>query len=290
MKKIFVLFAVATALLSFNSCKKSGDDSLSSTQGYFFENSFSYNVNTNPVIQIPVVRLGTSGDLSVNVTSSGPSLFSVPSSAVISNGNKVGYLEVSYSYAALQPNEEYKIELTIPEYSSLYGYGKAVVTIEKPLISEYYEYGEGKIVEGWWGEEEDKVLYVREYSENILQCYLPECWGHDSGAGYPVKDYVFYWNTATNMLYVPVQAMGCEDWCIADRGAIDCKFGGPGYGEGKPAWMEHIDAFYSAKGYKHPYYDPAKKAFYLSDSAAISPKTGAVVYGTAGEFDVFTLK
>ena len=101
--------------------------------------------------------------------------------------------------------------------------------------------GTGTIYEDWWGEQEDKTMFVREYAENVYQCYLPECWGHDSGAGYPVQDYVFFWNTKTNKVYVPFQFMGCEDWCIADQGAIACKVGGPDYKVGSADWMTFID-------------------------------------------------
>ena len=133
-------------------------------------------------------------------------------------------------------------------------------------------------------------MFVREYAENVYQCYLPECWGHDSGAGYPVQDYVFFWNTKTNKVYVPFQFMGCEDWCIADQGAIACMFGGPGYKEGSADWMAYIDKVYATHTYPQPHYDPAKKAFYLSDSAACSPADGSVSYGTPGRPDVFYLE
>ena len=50
-----------------------------------------------------------------------------------------------------------------------------------------------------------------------------------------------------------------------------------------------IDKHYAQIGWSQPHYDPAKRAFYLSDSAAISADTGEVVYGTAGTPDVFFL-
>jgi len=224
----------------------------------------------------------------VNVTSTGDSQFSVPTFATIAEGKRLGELTVTYDPSALTYNQVYTINLSIADSKSIYGYKQAQAVIEFP--TSYSEYGSGTIVEGWWGEQEDKVMYRRDYAANVYQCYLPDCWGHDSGAGYAVQNYVFYWNTETNMVYCPLRPMGTDNWCIADRGAIACMFGGPGYKEGSSDWMKYIDDWYKSKGFAHPYYDPAKKSFFLSDSAAVSPETGAVVYGTPGEFDVFTLK
>ena len=185
-------------------------------------------------------------------------------------------------------NETYELDITISDFKSIYGYQKVHVIIEYP--TSYFEYGAGTIYEDWWGEQEDKTMFAREYAENVYQCYLPECWGHDSGAGYPVQDYVFFWNTKTNKVYVPFQFMGCEDWCIADQGAIACKFGGPDYKAGSADWMAFIDQVYASHAYPQPHYDPAKKAFYLSDSAACSPADGSVAYGSPGRPDVFYLE
>lgn len=66
-------------------------------------------------------------------------------------------------------------------------------------------------------------------------------------------------------------------------------FGGPGHKEGSSAWMSYVDGWYKDAGLTQPCYDPAKKMFYLSDTAAVDPATGKVVYGTAGTFDVFKL-
>lgn len=54
-------------------------------------------------------------------------------------------------------------------------------------------------------------------------------------------------------------------------------------------WREYIDNVYKSSPFPQPHYDPATKSFYLSDSAACSPKTGAVVYGSPGAPDVFKL-
>ena len=195
---------------------------------------------------------------------------------------------MTYDPKSLTFNETYELDITISDFKSIYGYQKVHVIIEYP--TSYFEFGTGTIFEDWWGEQEDKTMFVREYAENVYQCYLPECWGHDSGAGYPVQDYVFFWNTKTNKVYVPFQFMGCEDWCIADQGAIACMFGGPDHQEGSAEWRAFIDNYYKTCPYPQPHYDPAKKAFYLSDSAACSPADGSVAYGTPGRPDVFYLE
>ncbi len=292
VKTISASLAALAVLCSAVSCEKDDNTSGSSTECYFFQETFSFNVTSNPDIEIPVVRLGTSGDVSVNVTATGSSVFSVPSQVTIKDGERVGNLVVTYDRSRLAYNEEYALELSISGYASLFGYGKAVATIEYP--TSYYEYGKGTIEEGWWGEQEDKTMYARDYAENVLQCYLPDCWGHDSGADYDVQNYYFYWNTETNKVYVPLQYMGTTGgdkvkWNIADRGVLACMFGGPAYKEGSSAWMSYADDWYRSAGLTQPYYDPAKKAFYLSDTAAVNPETGKVVYGTAGTFDVFKL-
>lgn len=287
-KSIIAVLATAS-LFCATSCqeKQSGSDELSGA-GFFPAQTMSYNLTQNPEIKASVVRLGNSGDLTVNLSASGSSKFTLPSSVTIKDGDRMADFDIAYNISELSFNEAYELDVTIGNYSSLFGYETIKLVIEYP--TSYYEYGKGTIAEDWWGEQEDKVLYAREFAANVLQCYLPDCWGHDSGAGYPVQDYVFYWNTETNKLYVPFQFMGCEDWCIADRGAVACKFGGPGYKEGSSDWMKYIDSFYASKGYNQPHYDPATKRFYLSDSAACSPATGAVAYGTPGSPDIFTME
>lgn len=283
---MFVL--LACSVLAFSSCEQEEEVSGSSVDGYFFSENVSFNLLANKEVSIPVVRLGKEGDLTVNVTTEGPSIFKVPSSVTIKDGERVGNLVVSYNLSDVSYNTDYVINVKISDFKSLFGFDKLTATIQYP--TSYYQYGEGHIEEGWWGEAEDKIIYARDFGNNILQCYLPDCWGHDSGAGYPVQNYVFFWDTVSNKVYVPFQYMGCEDWCIADRGAVACKFGGPDYKEGSADWMKFIDDYYAQKGFTHPYFDPAKNAFYLSDTAACSPADGSVAYGDPGVFDVLFVK
>ena len=291
ISKILFAAAVAGLMSSAVACDNDSDSAGSSAELYFFQESFSFNLTSNPEIQIPVVRLGTSGDMTVEVNSTGSDLFNVPSSVTVKDGERIGNLVVTYHKSRLEYNAVYELSLSISGYSSVYGYGKAVATIEYP--TSFYEYGNGTIDEGWWGETEIKTMFARDYATDVLQCYLPDCWGHDSGPGYDVQDYYFYWNTRTNKVYVPLQYMGTTGsnirWSIADRGALACKFGGPDYNEGSSDWMKYSDKWYQDAGLPQPHYDPDKRAFYLSDSAAVNPDTGEVVYATPGTFDVLRL-
>ncbi len=291
INRILLSILTCATLLGLGACQKgngAGGNEAVSADCFFIEQQLAYNLTSNPTIIVPVARLAKAGEAVVNVSSTGSSLFTVPSSVKIESGDRIGEMELTYDPKTLTFNETYELDITISDFQSIYGYEKVHVIIEYP--TSYFEYGSGTIYEDWWGEQEDKTMFVREYAENVYQCYLPECWGHDSGAGYPVQDYVFFWNTKTNKVYVPFQFMGCEDWCIADQGAIACMFGGPGYKEGSADWMAYIDKVYATHTYPQPHYDPAKKAFYLSDSAACSPADGSVSYGTPGRPDVFYLE
>ena len=290
INRIFAFALTAALLLGLTSCRDneiagsgSSAGSVESSDCFFIEQQLAYNLTSNPTVIVPVARLSKGAETVVNVNATGSGLFNVPSSVTVANGNRIGELELTYDPKSLTFNETYELDITIADFKSIYGYEKVHVIIEYP--TSYFEYGAGTIEEGWWGEVEQKTLFVREYADNLYQCYLPECWGHDSGPGYDVQDYVFFWNTATNKVYIPVQYMGYQS--IGDQGSIACKFGGPDYKVGSADWMSYIDKTYAQIGWSQPHYDPSKRAFYLSDSAAISAETGKVVYGTAGTPDVF---
>ena len=288
--RILLGLAALATLVGMAACQKNNGNggTAASDDCFFIGEQLAYNLTSNPTIIVPVARLAKGAEKVVNVSSTGSSLFTVPSSVTIADGDRIGEMELTYDPKSLTYNETYELDIAISGFSSIYGYEKVHVIIEYP--TSYVEYGSGTIYEDWWGEKEDKILFVRDYADNVYQCYLPECWGHDSGAGYPVQDYVFFWNTKTNKLYIPFQFMGCEDWCIGDQGSIACKFGGPDYKAGSAQWMDYIDKIYAGHAYPQPHYDPEKKAFYLSDSAACSPADGTVAYGNPGPPDVFYLE
>ena len=262
--RILLGLAALATLVGMAACQKPNGNggTAASDDCFFIGEQLAYNLTSNPTIIVPVARLAQGAEKVVNVSATGSNLFTVPSSVTIADGDRIGEMELTYDPKSLTYNETYELDIAISGFSSIYGYEKVHVIIEYP--TSYVEYGSGTIYEDWWGEKEDKTLFVRDYADNVYQCYLPECWGHDSGAGYPVQDYVFFWNTKTNKLYIPFQFMGCEDWCIGDQGSIACKFGGPDYKAGSAQWMDYIDKIYAGHAYPQPHYDPEKKAFYLS--------------------------
>ena len=140
-----------SALAAVAACGKNdvpgGASTGSSTEGFFFKQEFNYNLTSNPVVEVPVVRLGTQGDLTVQVTATGASEFTVPGEVVIKDGDRMGTLAVTYDPARLNFNQLYEVALAIKDYTSLYGFQNATLTIEKP--TSYYKYGAGTIVEDW---------------------------------------------------------------------------------------------------------------------------------------------
>ncbi|MBR1926342.1 MAG: hypothetical protein IJ840_01100, partial [Bacteroidales bacterium] len=174
----FLLIASATLLLGACSDKEESGSDLSG-QGFFSQPTLIYSLSGASSISVPVVRLGTGGDITVNITSSGASEFTVPSSVTIADGDRIGAFDVTFNPSDLAYMESYIIDLNINGFSSIYGYGNARLQIENPMPSDfpYSSYGEGTIVEGWWGEEEEKELMYRDCGGGIYQCYLPECWG-----------------------------------------------------------------------------------------------------------------
>ena len=294
INRILLSLLACATLFGLSACKddegvggKPAGETAGSTDCFFIEQQLAYNLTSNPTVIVPVARLAKGAETVVNVQSTGSNLFTVPSSVKIENGNRIGEMQLTYDPKSLTYNETYELDITIADFKSIYGFEKVHVIIEYP--TSYFEFGSGTIYEDWWGEKEDKTLFVRDYADNVYQCYLPECWGHDSGPGYDVQDYVFFWNTKTNKLYIPVQYMGYKH--IGDQGSIACRYGGPDYKVGSAEWMDYIDQHYATKtDWPQPHYDAEKKAFYLSDSAAIDEATGAVTYGTAGPPDVFYLE
>lgn len=265
MKKIskyFVLLACsALALASCNKEENAGGGS--STDGYFFSQVVSFNLLSNKDINIPIVRLGTSGDLTVGITSEGPSIFSLPTSVTIKDGERMANIPVSYNISDIAYNTDYTINVKVNDFKSQFGYETLTAVIQYP--TSYYLYGKGHITEGWWAEEEDKDMFARDFLGSILQCYLPDCWGHDSGGPdyYDVQDYVFYWDTESNKVYVPYQFMGSGTTYIADRGAAHAL--AAGVTEGTAEWFSYIDDYYAKSGEVQPSYNPETKKFNLSD-------------------------
>lgn len=273
---------IACAAAVFTACDKAEVAEGSSEDGYFFSEVLSYNLLSNKVVEIPVVRLGKSGDLTVNLSVDAPAIFNVPSSIVIKDGERVANIPVSYNISDVAYNTDYEINVKVSGFKSAFGYEQVKAVVQYP--TSYYKYAEGHVCENWWAEEEEKDMFARDFLGSILQCYLPDCWGHDSGAGYPVQNYVFYFDTKTNKVYVPYQFMGSGTTYIADRGSAHAL--AAGIKEGTAAWFEYIDNYYKTSGEPQPSFNPETKKFNLSDCYEVKAD------GTynEGPFDTLELK
>ena len=61
---------IASCALLFGACKDNDDTGADlSGQGFFSQETLIYSLSGQSSISVPVVRLGTSGDITVNITS-----------------------------------------------------------------------------------------------------------------------------------------------------------------------------------------------------------------------------
>ena len=268
--RILLGLAALATLVGMAACQKPNGNggTAASDDCFFIGEQLAYNLTSNPTIIVPVARLAQGAEKVVNVSATGSNLFTVPSSVTIADGDRIGEMELTYDPKSLTYNETYELDIAISGFSSIYGYEKVHVIIEYP--TSYVEYGSGTIYEDWWGEKEDKTLFVRDYADV-----------------YTNGIYAF-----ANMLNKAIKTIN-PDYCAVafDKGKHTFRHElNPDYKAGSAQWMDYIDKIYAGHAYPQPHYDPEKKAFYLSDSAACSPADGTVAYGNPGPPDVFYLE
>lgn len=235
---------------------------------------------------VTLCRVVSTNALTVNLTSTADALFTIPSSVTFDSGSKEAVLTITYDNTAIEEDATYPVSIKINDNTS--PYGNAEYAFEGIVPAAWEIWGKGTLYEDpYWGEEEVKTLYYQDITDEIRLCKFSECFGHDTiaaGNEYPVQDYVFYWNTTTNALYVPVQWMGYENdngktyfsdepafynqlWAMKNGVGYGAGSMGPGAGqvEGTPEWFEFCDAFRAAypEDY-YPYYD-GNGGFYLAD-------------------------
>ena len=106
---------------------------------------------------------------------------------------------------------------------------------------------------------------VVELGNDLRLCKIEGCFGYETGASYPVQDYIFYWNTATNQIYIPLHEMGYVPSSYGvpvyygDESAFYNKYWSEtsgGFDEGTADWFAFCDAFRAKypEDY-YPYYD-----------------------------------
>ena len=220
MKKLInILFVTSLVVLGIASCSKKESYVPAKPEDgarvYFITlpSSTVKLTKEDPEMEIEIGRNSKESALEATLSVVGDdakTYFYIPSSVSFAAGEDKATITVAAKDVDAMPmNEFYEVSLTVQEdLQSLYGLANISfkVGIELPWI--VFDKA-GTMIEGWWGETEPGMpMKYQQISANLRYCMVEGCWGHDTGAGYPVQPYVWYWNTETNACYVPCQYMG----------------------------------------------------------------------------------
>lgn len=259
------------------------------TAEVFFSPSLpaTYNLKGNDgAISVTVSRVQSAGTLTANLSSSAPAEFSVPASVTFGDGSKTASFTITFDPNDLEEDVTYPFTVTILNETTPYGAAEYSFTASVP--SAWNVFGTGDLNEVWWGETEPKkTIYYQDLSETLRYCKIEGCFGYETiaaGEDYPVQDYVFYWNTETNQIYIPIRSMGY----------VPSNYGVPVYygdesafynlyweqyqlEEGTDEWFDFCDQFRASypEDY-YPYYD-GNGGFYLADQYIVG-KPGTSEY------------
>lgn len=235
----------------------------------------SYDLNDikGDQIDIPVCRIKCDEAATVNITSSVDPAGAVTIPASVDFGYQAtqATLTIKFDREKIAQGTEVKIKLSIPDAAntSVYGDTEALIVLTNPVPELWIKFDTGTLTESddFWGEkEEGKTLYYMEVGENIRYCKIEDCFGHDTikdGGEYPVQDYLFYWNTETNLCYIDPHWMGYSDYWYASEYINYATHYGWTYETGTEAWFKQYDLVADAVGF-HAYYD-GNGGFYLAD-------------------------
>ncbi len=237
-------------------------------------------VKENPKMEIVVGRNSSDAALDAPLTVKGDATtyFDVPTKVSFAAGESQKILTIAVKDLDTVPvNSFFDLSMAVDE-SLVSAYGLSAVSFKVGIELPWITFDTGTMVEGWWGETEPEMpMKYQQISANMRYCVVEGCWGHNTGEGYPVQPYVWYWNTETNACYVPCQYMGYSpeggDVYVSDEPAFynwywnmqEAGKNGSGLEQGTDAWFEWCDARRAAwEGDPFPYYDGAGK-FYLGD-------------------------
>ena len=263
----------------------------------------SYNLKGNEgTLTVTVSRVTATSGMTVNLTSSASDEFSVPSSVTFDAGAKTATLDITFDPEDLEEDVSYPFTLTLNNETTPYGAAEYSFTASVP--SSWMRFGSGDLVEVWWAETEpNKVIWYQDLSETLRLCKIENCFGYETGAGYDVQDYIFYWNTETNQIYIPIHSMGYvpSNYGVpvyyGDESAFYNKYWDASRGgqneEGSEAWFAFCDAFRAAypEDY-YPYYD-GNGGFYLADQYIVGmPGTDEYLgrYNAGSDWDYLICK
>ena len=278
------LTVAAAAIFGFSACVEKAPEyepaDPAGTAEVFFAPTLpsSYNLKGNTgTITVNASRADASGALTVNLSSTADAAFSIPSSISFASGSNTAPIDITFDPSVLVEDKAYPFTLTITNETTPYGASEYSFTASVP--SAWSRFGSGDLNEVWWGEvEPNKVIYYQDLSETLRICKIEDCFGFETikaGDPYDVQDYIFYWNTETNQIYIPIRSMGYvpSNYGVpvyyGDESAFYNKYWGADKGaqneEGTPEWFAFCDRFRAAypEDY-YPYYD-GNGGFYLAD-------------------------
>ena len=272
-------------------------------------------VKESPSISIVVGRNSSAAALDAPLTVSGDATqyFNVPTKVSFAAGESKKSITVDVKDINTIPvNNFFDLSMKVDD-SLASAYGLSALSFKIGIELPWIKFDTGTMVEGWWGETEPEMpMQYQQITPNMRYCVVEGCWGHDTGEGYPVQPYVWYWNTETNQCYIPPQFMGYStssgDVWIGDEPAFYnfYYYGAKGDGyvmknmtlpvvaeAGTDAWFAFCDEMRSVyPDDYYPYYDGAGKFyladyFYLVDTAGTGYPTGSGYQFGAGKVDTY---
>lgn len=276
MNKAIKYLALASAMvLGLAACVQKAPqyepaDAVGNAEVFFSPNlPATYNLKGNEgAFSVTVNRVQNTGSLTVNLNSSAPEIFSVPSSVTFDSGAKTAAFDITFDPASLEEDVTYPFTVTLANEVTPYGASEYSFTASIPAA--WIKFATGTLTEDWWGEVEPKMtLWYQDIDDHTRLCKIENCFGHDTGPSYDVQDYVFYWDTETNYLSIPMRYMG-----YTNANGFKVYYGDAEsffrdvyeYDDElmqKNGYKDVADYAYNAQGYTRPYYD-GNGGFYLA--------------------------
>lgn len=203
---------------------------------------------------------------------------------------------VKVTFPEIETGREYafSIKISDPQFASAYkntatSFDFSVICVEwKKFFGEGATdaTSAGHIYEVAWEEDYDADMYYYDTAwEGIRYCYIENAWRPDAEDPSSFLNYVFYWNTKTNALYVPHQWIGVtlDDGREVYTGAA-CDFYNAYNGWGMVPGEEYFGwavNWHTKNGFLQPHYD-GNGGFYLGDWLYLC--TGGVPDGEGYQF------
>jgi hypothetical protein len=276
MKNTFKYLALAAAMLfGFGACVEKAPeyepaDPVGNSEVFFAPTlPSSYNLKGNPgTFSFEVSRVDASSALTVNLSSTADAIFSVPSSVSFNSGAKSATVNVTFDPSQLVEDKAYPFVVKITNETTPYGASEYSFTASIPAA--WTKFATGTLTEDWWGEvEPKKTLMYQDVGDHLRLCKIEACFGHDTGPTYDVQDYVFYWDTETNYLSIPMHYMGYtngNNYKVYYGDAESFFRDVYGYDDDlmqRNGYASVADYAYNVSGYTRPYYD-GNGGFYLA--------------------------